>query len=1190
MAGLLIKARGDGAGLRLQGAGLAAGGLAKILDVPAQPAFDQGLAQDQGASWGRLEVDAKDAAALWSQAHALRQANEILLVEPDVSQQWAMDATSGQALAAAAPPCAFEDQSGAGGKATFPGRLAWNLGRDFSDLKSAREAVSAERQEEVFVAHLDTGYDPAHRTTPKNLRPDLFGNFVDTAAVSAKDETPPGQFLGNLGHGTSTLALLAGNLIDDHFDHWQGFDDYLGGAPFASIIPVRIADSVVRFTTTSMVLGIKHALEKNAHVLSMSMGGVASDMLADAVNLAYDRGLIMVAAAGNNFADLPSPNSVVFPARFNRVLAACGVMADGRPYYDLAPGTMQGNWGPASKMTSALGGYTPNVPWARIGCSSIVNMSGGGTSAATPQIAAAAALYVGAYLDELRAYSQPWMRVEAVRNALFRAAAKTTSKMDAVETAQRIGCGVLKAEAALAIKPPAEGDLIRQRPDSAAWSWLKLITGIGFNTTGDNPQTRMIWLEVTQLAQRVKAVDAAVPDTGVDEIAPDAARRYMRAVLDSGLASAPTQRFAAQFLGISPPVSGVTLAGAPGVAGPAKARGMKRAPAKRALPPRRLRVYALDPSLCGRLDTFKLTTATLNVPWEPDLKPGPVGAQIEVVDVDPSSDRIYPPVDLNDPLILAEGGLPPSEGDPKFHQQMVYAVAMTTIGHFEKALGRRALWAPRDARDGERDLEHRRLRLYPHALRTNNAYYSPEKKAILFGYFPAGPTAGDTTPPNSIIFSCLSSDIIAHETCHALLDGLHRRYQEPSNPDVLAFHEAFADVVAIFQHFTMRELVRADVAQARGDLSAAKLLGGLARQFGEGAGYRGPLRNYVEEAKKQGAEDRLDYSNATEAHERGSVLVYAIYEAFLAVVEARGRDLIRLASGGTGILPDGAIHPDLVDRLTDEACKVARHFLQIFIRALDYCPPVDITFGDYLRGVITADRDLVDDDRYGYRVAIIQAFRKFKIMPRDVRTFSEAALLWGAPSGDTSWAPDLLKGLEIGWGRHLPLEQLYPLNNRNKRIFWQNLSALLERDPGLCEMFGLANDLPRYDDDGAPSRRRRYGATNFEVHSIRPAQRVSPDGTPHTDIVAVVTQRRPVFNNGAFAFWFRGGSTLIFDGTHGSESLRYCIVKRMSSASRLERQTSMRSGGAGGDGLRALYFATGSMEPFAMAHAHDQGL
>src|SRR6185437_2104457 len=141
--------------------------------------------------------------------------------------------------------------------------------------------------------------------------------------------------------------------------------------------------------------------------------------------------------------------------------------------------------------------------------------------------------------------------------------------------------------------------------------------------------------------------------------------------------------------------------------------------------------------------------------------------------------------------LLAQDGLAPSEGNPQFHQQMVYAVAMRTIRNFEVALGRRALWAERRlvAKDGRFQPAPdggyvQRLRIYPHALREQNAYYSPDRKALLFGYFADdGPSGGRRT-----VFTCLSHDVVAHETTHALLDGLHRRYQEATNPDVLAFH------------------------------------------------------------------------------------------------------------------------------------------------------------------------------------------------------------------------------------------------------------------------------------------------------------------------------------------------------------------------------------------------------------------
>jgi len=63
-----------------------------------------------------------------------------------------------------------------------------------------------------------------------------------------------------------------------------------------------------------------------------------------------------------------------------------------------------------------------------------------------------------------------------------------------------------------------------------------------------------------------------------------------------------------------------------------------------------------------------------------------------------------------------------------------------------------------------------RLRIYPHALRDANAYYSPEKKALLFGYFEAD-VGQAGAPPGTIVFTCLSHDIAAHETSHALLVG-----------------------------------------------------------------------------------------------------------------------------------------------------------------------------------------------------------------------------------------------------------------------------------------------------------------------------------------------------------------------------------------------------------------------------------
>src|ERR1700730_12705959 len=86
---------------------------------------------------------------------------------------------------------------------------------------------------------------------------------------------------------------------------------------------------------------------------------------------------------------------------------------------------------------------------------------------------------------------------------------------------------------------------------------------------------------------------------------------------------------------------------------------------------RNLRIFAFDPGLSAQFDTAGISEITLTIAWERDLQPGPVGEYIEVIDVDPASGVVYKPIDLNDPRLLAQNGLAPSESNPQFHQQMV---------------------------------------------------------------------------------------------------------------------------------------------------------------------------------------------------------------------------------------------------------------------------------------------------------------------------------------------------------------------------------------------------------------------------------------------------------------------------------------------------------------------------------------
>jgi hypothetical protein len=555
---------------------------------------------------------------------------------------------------------------------------------------------------------------------------------------------------------------------------------------------------------------------------------------------------------------------------------------------------------------------------------------------------------------------------------------------------------------------------------------------------------------------------------------------------------------------------------------------------------RNLRIFAFDPSVSARMDTAGIGEMTIAVPWERNLQAGPVGEYIEVIDADPASGVFYKPVDLNEPRVLAQNGLAPSESNPQFHQQMVYAVAMTTISHFEQALGRVALWSSHRPAGTEEKFV-RRLRIYPHALRDRNAFYSPSKKALLFGYFPVSVKDANNTP-GTIVFTCLSHDIIAHETTHALLDGVHPRFNEPVNPDVLAFHEAFADIVALFQHFSYPGVLRDQIARTRGDLAGENLLAQLAQQFGRASGRGTALRDAlggVDPATGKWEPHKPDVralDRTSEAHARGAILVAAVFGAFLKVYRARTADLYRIASEGTGVLREGDIHPDLANRLASEAARTARYILQMCIRGIDYCPPVGITFGDYLRGVVSADYDLSPDDVDGYRLSFVESFRQWGINAKNLRSTSVEGLLW--PSGDAA-QEELGVRLDRKDVRSLftderPIDDPDQMTSQRSRVnvkkmarlswdlesdrcdTWEaiddqaaSLWAWLMNGPGrkLAPAFGLVLD----EHNPPPTVFRSRTTSNrvaVEVHSVRSAVRRSPRGGTVTDFVVEITQRR----------------------------------------------------------------------------------
>jgi hypothetical protein len=404
---------------------------------------------------------------------------------------------------------------------------------------------------------------------------------------------------------------------------------------------------------------------------------------------------------------------------------------------------------------------------------------------------------------------------------------------------------------------------------------------------------------------------------------------------------------------------------------------------------------------------------------------------------------------------------------------------------------------------------------------------------------------------------------------------MHRRFNEASNPDVLAFHEAFADIVALMQHFTIQEILESEIGRTRGDLEAESILGSLAVQFGLAIGGRGALRDAIGKVDDKGVWTRLkpdpsDYQKLMVPHARGGLLVAAVFDAFLAIYKRRTADLLRIYTGGTGVLPSGAIHPDLVRRLAAEASKSAGHVLNMSIRALDYIPPVDITFGEYLRGIITADFDLVADDRYDYRVAFVEAFRRRGIYPRDLDTLSVDTLRWqgvdlSTPPPQYQTIIDQLKHYADACFYMNNRQILFEETRRHREALHVRLEEIFRATPNFASQLGLDPKL------------------SFEVHELRRSIRVGPDGQQMPQIIVALTQSSALQMDGSSEMQtFRGGSTLVVDLS--KPAVQYAIIKRIDSETRQQRTaTFLRD--ALQDPLRALLVDPHRREPFAALHS-----
>ena len=375
------------------------------------------------------------------------------------------------------------------------------------------------------------------------------------------------------------------------------------------------------------------------------------------------------------------------------------------------------------------------------------------------------------------------------------------------------------------------------------------------------------------------------------------------------------------------------------------------------------------------------------------LEAGPRSSRFHVVDYEIPTGVLHEPADLTDQSnpdsrgracyvdrftaeLASDEELLTSRA---FHAQNVYAIAARTLASFENALGRRLQWG----------FDGHQLYLVPHAFVEANAYYSDSDRAVLFGdvICKDGDDDSDTnTKDKRRIHTCLSHDVVAHETAHAVLDGLRHRYLEPGLPDQAAFHEALADLVALLSLFSLHEVVahllhpdvdedgRMPAGAVAPDALRASALFGMAEELGKELNRDGRAMRQSGLRIKEGTAWR-DSPAFEEPHLRGEILVKIVIDVLIEIWHAR-----TLAITVNGRL-DRA-------RAAEEGAKAAGHLLTMILRAIDYLPPVEFEFVDFLDAALTSDTEMSpDDDRFHYRDKLAAAFAKFGIRASGTKTF-----------------------------------------------------------------------------------------------------------------------------------------------------------------------------------------------------------
>jgi serine protease len=224
---------------------------------------------------------------------------------------------------------------------TAPGGAAWAASPRADqwglDRIRAPEAWAAARGAGAVVAVIDTGVHLSHPDLAPRLLRDSGGRLVGLDLVDG------GAPHDEQGHGTLVAGVIAAAT-----DAGVGGPGISGVAPDARLMPIRVLDKDGRGRVSDVDTGIRWAVDNGADVVNLSLESMAplpGDVLASgldaAVRYAWDRGVVVVAAAGNSgtpFTDFRSSTPVLLVGATDRNDRRATFSDGGRSDMVMAPG------------------------------------------------------------------------------------------------------------------------------------------------------------------------------------------------------------------------------------------------------------------------------------------------------------------------------------------------------------------------------------------------------------------------------------------------------------------------------------------------------------------------------------------------------------------------------------------------------------------------------------------------------------------------------------------------------------------------------------------------------------------------------------------------------------------------------------------------------------------------------------